>query len=239
MKIVCWNCDRKFRDKYKKVLKYDPDIYVISEAERPEKYANNPKYKDYLDFCSNGFWLGGYKDGKLYEDKGVLIFAKKDIKLENNLWNSKKKYFLSVKVDDVLDIVGVWTQPKYVEEVIPYLRIYADKIKESDNILFCGDFNSNKQFNDEHKGKDHCDMVKLFNSMGLYSAYHKIYGEKHGEESIPTEFQTFDETRPFHLDYIFSKPDFVKNLEIGTYEEYVKKENRLSDHVPLIFEIDI
>ena len=27
--------------------------------------------------------------------------------------------------------------------------------------------------------------------------------------------------------------------EIGTYEEYVKEENRLSDHVPLIFDIDV
>ena len=238
MKILSWNCNRGFRDKYEKILKYDADIYVISEAERPEKYADDKRYEEYQDFVSNGFWLGGYKEGKLYEDKGILIFAKKNIKLENNLWNSKKKYFLSVRVNDSFNLVGVWTQPKYVEEIIPYLRIYEDKIK-LDDIIFCGDFNSNKRFNDKHKGKDHCDMVKIFNSMGLHSAYHKLFGEKHGEESIPTEFQTFDEAQPYHLDYVFAKQGIIKELEIGTYDEYVKKDNRLSDHVPLIFEANI
>lgn len=36
MKIISWNCNRKFRKKYKKILKYEADIYVILEAERPE-----------------------------------------------------------------------------------------------------------------------------------------------------------------------------------------------------------
>ena len=119
MKVLCWNCHQAFRDKYKEVLKFNADIYVISEAENPEKYADNPQYADYLDFCSNGKWIGGYKDGKLYEDKGLFIFAKKDITLKNNHWDSKHEFFLSFRVNDILDIVGVWTQPKYVEEVYP------------------------------------------------------------------------------------------------------------------------
>lgn len=245
MKIVSWNCNRAFRNKYKKVLKYDADVYVISEAERPEKYLDDPQSKEYLDFCSNGFWIGGYKDGKLYEDKGLFIFAKKEITLENNSWNSKHQFFLSVKINNSLDLVGVWTQDnkalksKYVEEVIPYLRIYEDKIKESNKIIFCGDFNSNKIWDKEHKGRCHTDMVKLFNSMNLESVYHRLNDEKQGEETIPTFFEYLHEDKPYHIDYIFSTPNLVKKLDIGTYEEYVGSEYNNSDHVPLIFEVDL
>ena len=89
MKIISWNCNRAFRNKYKKVLKYNADIYIISEAERPEKYTHQSKYKEYLDIISNHYWIGSYKDGKLYEDKGLLIFAKKRYRLKKQLLEFK------------------------------------------------------------------------------------------------------------------------------------------------------
>ena len=239
MKIVSWNCRGAFRDKYTKVAKYDADIYVISEAENPEKYADNREYGEYLNYISDYNWLGDE------EDKGILIFSKNNIKVENNFWNSKHKFFLSVKIKNSLDLVGVWTQnnktlkSKYVEEAIPYLRIYEDKIKESDKIIFCGDFNSNKIWDKEHKGRCHTDMVKLFEYMNLKSIYHEIHNEEQGKESIPTFFEYLHEDKPYHIDYVFSKPDLVKNLEIGTYEEFVGGEDNNSDHVPLIFEVGL
>jgi len=239
MKIVSWNCRGAFRDKYPKVAKYDADIYVISEAENPEKYVADSEYEEYLNYISDYKWLG---DG---EDKGILIFSKNKIIVENNFWNSKHKFFLSVKINNSLDLVGVWTQDnkalksKYVEEVIPYLRIYEDKIRASKNLIFCGDFNSNKIWDNEHKGRCHTDMVKIFNSMNLVSVYHRLNNEKQGEESVPTFFEYLHEDKPYHIDYVFSKPGLVKNLEIGTYEEYVGGEDNNSDHVPLIFEVDL
>lgn len=52
-------------------------------------------------------------------------------------------------------------------------------------------------------------------------------------------FEYLHEDKPYHIDYVFSKPDLVKNLEIGTYEEFVGGEDNNSDHVPLIFEVDL
>lgn len=239
MKIVSWNCRGGFREKYEKVSKFDADIYVISEAENPEKYVGDSQCTEYLNFISNNLWLGDD------EDRGLLIFYKNNINIEDNSWTSKHKYFLSVNVNDLFDLVGVWTQKneslnsKYVEEVIPYLRIYEDKIKESKKIIFCGDFNSNKIWDKEHKGRCHTDMVKLFDSMNMKSVYHELNNEEQGKETVPTFYEYLHEEKPFHIDYVFSSPDLVKSLEIGTYEEYVGCENQKSDHVPLIFEVDL
>lgn len=232
MKIVSWNCRGAFRKKYEKVTKYNADIYVIPEAENPKKYEDNEKYKDYNKFASNYPWIGNY------DDKGLGIFAKEDIKIEDNSWNTRNELFLSVRVNDSFDLVGVWTLKNYVEQAIPYLRIQEDKIKKSDKIVFCGDFNSNKVFNNHHKGKDHCDMVKIFNSYGLKSIYHYNTKEKHGSESVPTFFEYSHEDKAFHIDYVFSKPGHISNLEIGSFDEYVACEDQKSDHVPLIFEFN-
>jgi exonuclease III len=134
-------------------------------------------------------------------------------------------------------LVGVWTQKNYVEEAIPYLRIFEDKINDSEKIVFCGDFNSSSVFNDKHKGKDHDDMVKLFDSMGLKSIYHENTGENHGEETTPTFYEYLHEDEAYHLDYVFAEPENVCNLEIGTYDEYVGCDEKKSDHVPLIFNL--
>lgn len=70
MKIVSWNCRGAFRDKYTKVAKYDADIYVISEAENPEKYADNREYGEYLNYISDYNWLGMKKiKGYLFSPK--------------------------------------------------------------------------------------------------------------------------------------------------------------------------
>ena len=80
-------------------------------------------------------------------------------------------------------------------------------------------------------------MVKLLASMGLKIIYHEIHDEKHGQESIPTYYQYLHEDEPYHLDYVFSRDDFVKNFEMGTFKEFVASEDKKSDHVPLIFEV--
>ena len=48
MRIVSWNCNNKFREKYKEVLALKADVYVIAEPKRPSAdsfgYLNDEKW---------------------------------------------------------------------------------------------------------------------------------------------------------------------------------------------------
>ena len=41
MKIVTWNCQGKFREKFELIKEENADIYVIQECENPEKSDND------------------------------------------------------------------------------------------------------------------------------------------------------------------------------------------------------
>lgn len=56
MKIVSWNANGKFREKYKAILELDADVYVIQECENPET-CKDPEYRS---FFKNYHWSGVY-----------------------------------------------------------------------------------------------------------------------------------------------------------------------------------
>lgn len=67
LRIISWNCSRAFRKKFKEIIKYDADVYVIQECENPKAYHNT----EYKDFARNSFGIGDNKS------MGLEIFAKK------------------------------------------------------------------------------------------------------------------------------------------------------------------
>jgi len=87
---------------------------------------------------------------------------------------------------------------------------------------------------DKPKNKD--KFIKTLKEYGYESIYHYTFNEKIGEESIKT-FHRHD--GDFHIDYLFAKPELITSFEIGSKEKYVDSGEDYSDHVPLIFEIDI
>jgi exodeoxyribonuclease III len=43
------------------------------------------------------------------------------------------------------------------------------------------------------------------------------------------------ESKPYHIDYCFISPDFkISNVEVGLYEDWIKK----SDHMPIIMTLN-
>ena len=54
MKIISWNCNGKFREKFEHIIEENADLYVIQECENP-KYCNNDKYRN---FAQNYIWIG-------------------------------------------------------------------------------------------------------------------------------------------------------------------------------------
>ena len=231
MKIVSWNANGKFSEKFPAILEEDADIYVIQECENPliidsEKYA---------DFASNYFWVG---ENQYY---GLGIFAKDNVKLKLMDFDAKGlRYFIPVNVNDDFNLLGVWTNPDmdgtktiyYPKEITEYYEEHKDSGFFNEDMIICGDFNCDVRLKGSH-AKNVYEVIEKLSECGLVDIYHHLTGEKEGEETKPTFYMYRHLDKPYHLDHIFSSSDKVKDLEIGDTDKWLQ----LSDHVPLIFEI--
>ena len=239
MKIVSWNCNKKFREKYKDITEEDADIYVICECENPIKYEGT----DYSEFAgTNYFWTGDL------DFMGLGIFAKDDIKLEPiEGLNERFKNFIAVRVNDSFNLLAVWAMDKdpekdlnaYTEMIHDYFDANSELFDE--NLVMCGDFNSNVVWDYTHKAKDsegnpkdQTNLNRKLNNKGLFSAYHELTGEEQGKEKQVTFFQTKHLNQPHYIDYVYAKKDAVSKFEILDFSKWAC----LSDHLPLVFELD-
>lgn len=249
MKIVSWNCNGNFRETIKSILDEDSktyleaDIYVICECENPREPL--PKYKEYKKIVEdlvgdNYFWTGDL------HYKGLGISAKDNIKLEliEGL-NEKFKNFIALRVNDNFNLLGVWAmgadKEKGLNEYVEMIHDYFDANSElfDENLIMCGDFNSNVIWNNLHKAKDYDGNAKdqtnlniKLNNKGLFSVYHELTGEKQGKETKPTFYQSRHLDKPYHIDYVYAAKESVIALQIGGADKWLE----LSDHMPLTFE---
>ena len=91
MKIVSWNCNGRFRDKFQYIQKYDADICIIQECENPLKYPNT----NYALFAKNHIWIGEN------ENKGLAVFVKENVTIRDNEWAS----YIVTKIRDIILIM--------------------------------------------------------------------------------------------------------------------------------------
>ena len=258
MKIVTWNCQGGFREKFKHIELLDADIYVIQECTDPEA-SKDTKYKDYYEFAQEGdyYWIGDEPSEEVKSPKGLGIFVKNGIEteLKSNFYDDFK-FFQLIRVKNSFNLMGVWAMPKYVEMIHDFFDVNEELFNE--NLIMCGDFNSNQRFNYKHTKKDengnaknHTNLDKKLNGNGLYSVYHKLVNETNGKESRFTFFQAKHLNYPFYLDYVYAGEKIIDKTELralykrehdnipNKFEildryEWVK----ISDHLPVVFEID-
>lgn len=233
MRIVTWNCNGAFRNKFEMISYFNADIYVIQECENPI-YTQHQKYKEWAE---NHLWTGDTKN------KGIGIFAKQGIELKKLDWSNQYKNhfvkcFLPCKVNQNFDLLGVWTHQNnspnfgYIGQFWKYLQINKDNFNK---ILIVGDFNSNSIWDQWDRWWNHSDVVHELNELAIESLYHKSTGESHGKESKPTLYFQRKLKRPYHIDYFFGAQSFsdkLKKIEIGKSDEWLK----VSDHMPIFCE---
>lgn len=223
MRIVSWNCNGRFREKFRDIEKLNADIYIIQECEDPRQ----SKKADYCHFARNSVWTGRNKN------KGIGIFADEGVQIINNNWNSYHlENFISVNVDGKFDLLGVWACNMHIEEYYIYQCIHIDKYNDSTIVI--GDFNSNKIWDRKHGDRDHSATVKALEEVGLVSAYHSFYNENQGEETQKTFYLYRHADRGYHIDYCFVRKDRINGYKVLTSEDWLP----LSDHVPIILDID-
>lgn len=234
MKIVTWNCNGALRNKFEHLSELNADIYIIQECENPAL----AKHQHYQSWSENYLWKGDNKN------KGLGIFAKKEIKLEALNWSSiykdhEVKHFLPCTVNNQFQLLAIWTSQNkspnfgYIGQLWKYLEINKSKFS---NIILAGDFNSNKIWDEWDRWWNHSDVVNDLAKLNISSLYHNYYQEEQGKETRPTFFLQRNQLKPYHIDYIFASNSIVKNL---TKIEIAEKEKWLnySDHLPVICEI--
>ena len=223
MKIISWNCNGKFREKYSSIIEENADIYVICECENPAE----SKSKEYKKFAGdNYYWVGDY------HYKGLGIFANENINLDKiDGLNEEFKNFIALRVNETFSMLGVWAMPKYVEMIHDYFDANIDLFDES--LIMCGDFNSNAIWDKFHGMKNQTNLNSKLENQKLFSAYHTFAGEKQGQETKATFYQTRHLNQPYHIDYVYSGENVIDAFEILDHYKWIT----LSDHLPIVFEI--
>lgn len=225
MKIVSWNANCKFREKYTDVAKLGADIYVIQECENPETSKNT----EYREFVKNGFWIGDIPF------KGLMVFSQNpEIKLVLHNWGTQGyRFFLPIEVNDQFTLVGSWACNPYIEEFTDF--IHATKKNIDKRTIIIGDLNSNVIFDKNHfkSGKTHSKIIKELREIGLEDIYHNKSGDEQGKEKVPTFYLYRHLDKPYHIDHCFATPDLIKKMMIHARWQWLS----LSDHLPIEIEL--
>lgn len=225
MRIVSWNCNSKFRDKYNEVLSLGADVYVIQECEDPTK----SKDASYRELMRNGYWVGDISY------KGLAVFSPSPtIKIEKLDWPGKdKQNFLPVRINDAVTLIGVWTYKPYCEVFFDYLCDIEEKLNDP-SLIMIGDFNSSVIFDKDHpKDKTWNACLDRLSPLGFVDAYHFKKKEPQGKESTPTFFLYRHLDRPYHLDHCLTHSEIIKGFKIETLYKWLN----LSDHLPIVLDL--
>lgn len=231
MKIITWNCNGAFRKKFRSLEPLNADILLIQECEDPKESRD----KEYKDWATNYLWIGDSKN------KGLGIFAKKEINISSLDWSNEYKdhsvkYFLPCLIDNDFQLLGVWTHQNkspnfgYIGQFWKYLQVNKSNFKK---IIIAGDFNSNSIWDEWDRWWNHSDVVKELREIKIESLYHKYFDEEQGKETKPTFFLQRNLLKAYHIDYCFTSKEFISKLkkaEIPDFNDW----KHLSDHVPVI-----
>lgn len=252
MKIISWNCNGALRKKTEFIDSYSADILVIQECEDPSQSTK-----------AHRSWAGEYQWNGDNKNKGIGIFARNRYKIErlnwqksytqkgiSNLssaktWNSRNlKLFLPCRVNKHYTLLGVWTKKNnseyfgYIGQFWKYLQIHREDISKGKTIV-CGDFNSNVIWDKPDSWWNHSDVVRELAELNLLSVYHRFFKEEQGNETRPTLYHQRNPDKPYHVDYAFASNDLFdesrNKVEVGKYRDWIK----LSDHMPIVFTLDI
>ena len=191
MKIITWNCNLKFKQKFELISSYDPDICFVQECEN----LNTDFFPGY-----KFFWTGRN------ENKGLGILTKGDDFIIDESHNKNLINFLPI-------------------------NFYRDWFgEENERCIVAGDFNNSIIWDKKDNENNFNNINDHFMNLGFASNYHSLKKEIFGKESSATFYHTKNESKKYHIDYIYSKNLNPNKLQVGLYSDWIE----YSDHTPLI-----
>lgn len=235
MKIVTWNCNGGFRNKFGTLSRLNADILIIQECENPAFTSS----KQYIEWSQNYLWSGDNKH------KGLGVFAKPEINLIKLDWSDTYKdhtvkHFLPCSINNEFDLLAVWTHSNnspnfgYMGQFWKYLQLHKEKFT---NTIIIGDFNSNAIWDQWDRWWNHSDVVNELYKINIHSLYHTFTQEMQGKETRPTFYMNRNLQKPYHIDYCFASSVFVERLNNLTIEDF-ESWKKQSDHSPMILTFD-
>jgi|HubBroStandDraft_6_1064221.scaffolds.fasta_scaffold25921_6 hypothetical protein len=210
-----------------------PDIAVIPECSQ-----------NCLELCTkDGF------EGRWFGDnprKGLGVLVAKPLHIAS-AGKPRNKWIVPMEITGGqcdFRLIAVWTMPvkgslakSYIgqlsEAVVNNPRWFTGK-----STIVCGDFNSNKIWDDKRDKANHSTVVRALEKNHLASAYHHFFSESQGQETQPTYYFWHHKNRPYHIDYVFLPQHWasqIQRVEVGSHAAWSK----LSDHVPLSVDLSV
>jgi len=210
------------------LLALNPDIAVIQECSQ--------KSVDVLrDHGLSGLWFGANPN------KGVAVFCSKEFTVQA-VDDPFGKWVIPIRVHGAvnLNLLAIWACPVGTKRADNYIgEVHRCLVKHRGwfstvPVVAAGDFNSNVQWDSNRPGRNHTEVVRLFESYGLISAYHAHHEEKQGAETRPTYYFYRHQDKPFHIDYVFVPKHWpLSSVEVGSFQAW----GQLSDHVPVVVDV--
>ena len=134
--------------------------------------------------------------------------------------------------------IGFWNNPKkkdgkkksFLKVAWPAMQV-CDKKAAGRPLVAAGDFNVSPRVKNQGCAAKKKFLVPMDATLGLVSAYHHLYDEMPGLEKHATHYFTWNECKPFYLDYCFVPKSWLKLLvgvKVEPFEAF-----QMSDHRPL------
>lgn len=242
MRIVTWNCNMALHRKFDALISLRPDIAIVPECADPETLRRKMEFPDDVRVV----WVGENSNKGL----GIFAFNKHNIDIASD-HDPEIRHIAPVHISGVnsFNLLAVWAMntkengwsAKRRAPFLSSLDRYPTFLENNPSMI-AGDFNNHVRWDKPGHRNNQADAVDRLKSMGLVSAYHTHNGLEHGAETEPTHYwrDRSKEGPTYHIDYIFLPVDWASHMTemtVGTFEDWCG--NKLSDHVPLVVDIDI
>ena len=228
MRIVVWNAYMSFGGRKQTALaELGPDIAVIPEC---------GSLVDVPAGCSA--WVGSNRHKGLavlsYGDYRVSLDSKHDASIQ---WAAP----ITVTGPHSFFLLAIWEQRPYGEGVQSALELYRDRLTSGAAVV-AGDFNQSSIWDRPNRPRNHTRTVGLLEELGLASAYHHHFEVDQGKELHPTHYWHYNPATTFHIDYCFMPEQWCERITavaVGSASDWIHTVPRLSDHVPLIVDVEL
>ena len=229
LRVATRNCNMAFRNKCERLLSFAPDIAVIQECEKPERWPEIG--------ARSIVWCGDN------EHKGLAVVTFGEWKAEHaSLSLADLRHFLPLQVTGKIafQLLGVWAMQTcavglaYVAQVREAVSRCGDWLAAAPSLVV-GDLNGNAIW-DRHRTNNFMSTVSMLEAAGLASAYHRVRAEAFGEESRSTLHLHRNKAKPYHIDYVFVPQPWaerIRRVHVGKYEEW----RAYSDHCPVVVDL--